>query len=166
MFPDATAKQEKGHDMFGSELFPTLCRVLEKWAYLGPSLSAPSPLPGENILEILVDLGGDHPGSLALRAEEPFARMLSECIRGEVSSPETGRDTLIEMANIFCSHLLTDWWGNAQSAGRPFLPRWCHLENWPREVPQAVCSVECEGHRLDIFYWGAIPTGYDGGNPQ
>ena len=68
--------------MASADLFGTLNRVLEQWAYLSPSLSQPGPLPPGALLETMVELKGDRPAVLALRADEGFGQLLADCARG------------------------------------------------------------------------------------
>lgn len=139
-------------------LFPTLAKVLEDWAYLSPAPSQEVVLPPGPSYNLKVALDGPHPGVLGMRCESEFGHLLAECAGGEEASEDASKDAFKELANVFSSHMLTDWWGKDAAPGSPFIPQWVDQAAWPEERPDLTCSVECEGRRLDVFFWGKTPA--------
>src|SRR5581483_12157544 len=140
-------------------LFATLEKVLEQWAFISPVPSREPVLPPGPSLSLKVELDGAHPGVLGMRCETEFSRVLAECATGEDVEEDEAKDAFKELANVFCSHMLTDWWGKDSAPDKPFVPRWVETSEWPDENPALTCSVECEGRRLDVFFWGKTPQG-------
>jgi hypothetical protein len=126
--------------------------VLVKWAYL-PSeyIGTSSEKTIDYPIELGVRLSGTLKSTLLIRCQLEFGRLLAESALGDDANDEKGVDSLKELANLFCGHLLTSCWPT--HSFDHFIPSNITRESWPKGALGVSSFLNVDNHPVEIRLW-------------
>jgi len=133
-------------------LYEVFRDVLAKWAYL-PSeyIGSTSQETIDFSIELGVHISGTLRSTLMIRCQHEFGRLLAESALGDDANDEKGVDSLKELANLFCGHLLTSCWPS--HSFDHFIPSNITRESWPKDALGVSSFLTVDNHPVEIRLW-------------
>ncbi len=111
----------------------------------------------EEVVEMPVELcvrwNGNARGTLIIRCYDDFIKWFTQNKNYKPLNVCTGKEILIEMISEYCTYVVCNFWKPELLEIGPLLPRPCHQEDWPSQLPAAAFGVLVGKHPVEIRFW-------------